>query len=73
MVRHCERSAHFVILTNHLRECRTHGVVQRVTVTWPASGLETVLEDVSRNGTIIVREGEDGFVQDRSLAAPSGY
>ena len=46
--------------------------VQRVTVTWPASGLETVLEHVPANRSIIVREGEDGFTVEEGLARSGG-
>ena len=38
--------------------------VARVTVTWPASGVRTVLEDVPANATIVIREGEDGYTQE---------
>ena len=36
-------------------------VVERVTVTWPASGEQTVLENVPVRSTIVIREGEEGF------------
>jgi hypothetical protein len=35
--------------------------VARVTVTWPASGIRTVLEDVPANATIVIREGDEGY------------
>ena len=38
--------------------------VARVTVTWPASGVRTVLEDVPANVTIVIREGEDGYTEE---------
>ena len=38
-------------------------LVRRITITWPASGTRTVLEDVPANRTIVVREGDDGFVR----------
>ena len=41
-------------------------VVRRITVTWPASGTRTVLENVPANRTIVVREGDDGFVRSAS-------
>ena len=36
-------------------------VVDRVSITWPATGHVTVLRDVPADGTIIVREGRSGY------------
>jgi hypothetical protein len=46
--------------------------VAMLTVTWPASGLTTVLRDVPANSTIVVREGVDSFVIDTVAQAAVG-
>jgi hypothetical protein len=35
--------------------------VHQLVVTWPASGLQTILRDLPLDATILVREGRDGY------------